>query len=131
MSQYYLTEEDRLVHHGIKGMKWYQRLYQNPDGTYTELGKARRRRESSYSSDHKRYSELKGKRVDQLTTKELEEINRRDNAVNQYRRNHQTIGENFLSRLGPKILEKSAEAVAVAVMVNYGNKIVNKIFQRN
>jgi len=30
-----------LVHHGIKGMRWGYRRYQNPDGTLTEEGKKR------------------------------------------------------------------------------------------
>jgi hypothetical protein len=34
-----------LMHYGIKGQKWGERLYQNPDGTYTELGKERRRKD--------------------------------------------------------------------------------------
>lgn len=30
-----------LAHHGIKGMKWGVRRYQNDDGTYTDAGRAR------------------------------------------------------------------------------------------
>ena len=33
-----------IAHHGSKGMKWGVRRYQNEDGTYTELGKERRRK---------------------------------------------------------------------------------------
>ena len=33
--------EYELWHHGIKGMKWGVRKYQNPDGSYTEAGKRR------------------------------------------------------------------------------------------
>ena len=36
-------DENSLSHYGVKGQKWGQRNYQNPDGTYTELGKIRRR----------------------------------------------------------------------------------------
>lgn len=33
--------ENELYHHGKKGMKWGVRLYQNKDGSLTELGKRR------------------------------------------------------------------------------------------
>lgn len=43
--------EEMLEHHGIKGMRWGVRRYQNPDGSRTALGK---KRESSRNDKEKK-----------------------------------------------------------------------------
>ena len=42
MWEYNHSYSNELYHHGIKGMKWGVRRYQNKDGTYTDAGKKRR-----------------------------------------------------------------------------------------
>lgn len=50
---------DVLTHWGIFGMKWGRRRYQNPDGTYTEAGKARKRKEQLRSQRKSEKAEQK------------------------------------------------------------------------
>ena len=56
--QSYFPSENELTHHGVLGMKWGVRRYQNKDGSLTEAGKKRFAKElkRDYDSDRKRFS---------------------------------------------------------------------------
>ena len=46
-----LCNRDELEHHGVRGMKWGVRRYQNPDGSLTAAGKRRIRRQEQADYD--------------------------------------------------------------------------------
>lgn len=76
-----------LYHSGIQGMKWGIRRYQNPDGTWTEAGKARYGHSSSIRSEEN--YRPKGAMVDGPTKESL----KRDE---EWRRKHGSV-ENLSS----------------------------------
>ena len=68
------NEQSFLCHHGIKGMKWGVRRYQNYDGTYTRQGLERyRSAQSAYDTATERYKTLKKQKADKTEIKDAKE----------------------------------------------------------
>lgn len=77
-------DNNQLYHHGVKGMRWGIRRYQNPDGTLTAAGKKRQER-LERDKPHEDYERAHSKKsVSQMSNKELRERNNRLQMERQY-----------------------------------------------
>ena len=68
--------QDKLYHHGIRGMHWGERRFQNSDGTLTSAGKKR------YSGNGKIAGRAKS--VKDMSDAELDNAIKRMNKERQY-----------------------------------------------
>ena len=108
MSEYY------LAHHGILGMKWGVRRYQNADGSYTALGRAR------YFNKYGGLTE-KGKTHYGVTNKELKEYNKYKKDGTEQTKNVEKVQDKI--DIGDEATKKALAivgGVAVAGLAAYG-----------
>ena len=73
------TPIDQLYHHGIIGMRWGRRRYQNEDGSRTRLGKQQDRTSGrdKRAEEYKKTTEAKKKGTQRLSNDDLKKINER------------------------------------------------------
>lgn len=134
MWQYSPTE---LYHHGILGMKWGVRRYQNKDGTLTNVGKRRKRAEDERTiKDAEKEATPKKKKVSELSDSELrEKINRLqmeknyldlEKQVSALQPKELTAGQRFVKHIGGKVIAPAATEAGKKVLTDWLNKTLRK-----
>ena len=121
-----------LYHHGIRGMKWGVRRFQNKDGSLTKAGR-KRYSQDNWSEDAKAASALKKKSVNQMSNAELRKLTERQ----QLERNYSQLNPSQIKK-GMAVAGGVAAAMGTVVgiytngskLINIGKKIVNKIAKK-
>lgn len=85
---YYKNDDDYLEHHGIPGMHWGIRRYQNKDGSLTSAGKIRYRDNGDGTYTKRSRSERKEYIKEEQRRAEIEERNKRHQEYKNYLKEH-------------------------------------------
>jgi len=151
---YYLTR-DELYHSGIFGMKWGVRRFQNEDGTLTEEGKRRYRRDpltgkyikrskAERKAYDKKVAELKAaakakknhspreKKVNELTDKQLQkyiERMRNEKTALELRNNIATLDPKPVSA-GEKFMKKFMNDAIIPAVTNVGKAYIERALKQ-
>ena len=111
MWQYQNTDE--LYHHGILGMKWGVRRYQNKDGSLTPKGKKR------YSEDYNESRNIKRKGIKRMSNDDLRKVNNRDSLERTYKNNNSKVGKTIAIVGTTAGVIGSLNAILVSLLIRF------------
>lgn len=112
--------QNELYHHGIKGMKWGVRRYQNFDGSYTREGLKRYRdSENTYNKRKAAYKAIRKNRAASRVNKKLAKVKLQESELN--------LKKNYKQLKYDKLADKGKAKYNKGMRIRENNKLLKGV----